>query len=319
MTPSGTVTLSLEQWTVRAETHRRRIATFVDSHLHWRTHGLKHPVYDFLFSYYSFSSGQLLRWTPGINVHLESKSGEGLEWPDHYRQNDAYWYIAPECFPRRRIAYLEWAIRFLAATYQRPPVFHCFGMHEWAMLYRVKKDERHPELSLRVSDRKLEEAVEANPIRCSHYDAFRFFSDEARPLNRTQLVREDVTEQDQPGCVHANMDLYRIAYKVAPFLPSELVGDLFLLAREARELDMKASPYDLGAFDVEPIPIETREGRESYVVQQRKLFEKAQPFRATLLAAYTNLLHTVVSLQSEDAPLQPCTTADTAFDKLQAM
>ncbi|CAN0509694.1 unnamed protein product, partial [Scytosiphon promiscuus] len=45
---------------------------------------------------------------------------------------------------------------FLQVTSARPPVFHCYGLHEWAMLYRpagAEGDSRrlHQTLPLRVS------------------------------------------------------------------------------------------------------------------------------------------------------------------------
>ena len=39
---------------------------------------------------------------------------------------------------------------------------------------------------------------------------------------------------EQPGCLHANMDLYKWAFKLAPFAPAELVADCFALARDIR-------------------------------------------------------------------------------------
>ena len=41
------------------------------------------------------------------------------------------------------------------------------------------------------------------------------------------------------------MDLYKWAYKLSPATPGELVADCFELAADIRELDMRASPYDL--------------------------------------------------------------------------
>ena len=83
--------------------------------------------------------------------------------------------------------------------------------------------------------------VEAHPIRCSHFDAFRFFTP-AVDRNRLQPTRETQPELEQPGCLHAGMDLYKWAYKLSPATPGELVADCFELAVEIRELDMRASP-----------------------------------------------------------------------------
>ena len=62
-------------------------------------------------------------------------------------------------------------------------------------------------------------------MRCSHFDAFRFFTAPARPLNVLAPTRETQHALEQPGCLHANMDLYKWAYKLSPLVPSELVAD----------------------------------------------------------------------------------------------
>ena len=60
------------------------------------------------------------------------------------------------------------------------------------------------------------------------------------------------------------MDLYKWSYKLSPLVPSELVADCFALAREIRELDMRASPYDLAELGYEPVAVETPAGRPEY-------------------------------------------------------
>jgi hypothetical protein len=85
------------------------------------------------------------------------------------------------------------------------------------------------------------------------------------------------------------MDLYRFAYKLGPYCPSTVLGDAFDLARQAREVDMRASPYDLQALGFPPIRIETREGREEYVECQRSLHVRAQPLRERLLSVHRHL------------------------------
>ena len=56
-----------------------------------------------------------------------------------------------------------------------------------------------------------------------------------------------------------------------------------MLAREARLIDMRASPYDLRDYGLDPIRIESREGREEYVKRQRDLTHNGEPIlRASL-------------------------------------
>jgi hypothetical protein len=86
------------------------------------------------------------------------------------------------------------------------------------------------------------------------------------------------------------MDLYKWAFKLAPFTPAELVADCFELARDIRELDMRASPYDLAALGFPPVRIETPEGRAHYEQHQRAFAARSEPLRARLLAVCDQLV-----------------------------
>ena len=135
----------------------------------------------------------------------------------------------------------------LCRTTGRSGSFGCFGLHEWAMVYGADTI-RHAGWPLRVSPREIADLVESLGPRCTHYDAFRFFTPAARPLNKYQPTRAATSALEQPGCLHANMDLYKWAFKLAPFTASELTADCFDLARSVRALDMRASPYDFTAL-----------------------------------------------------------------------
>ena len=187
----------------------------------------------------------------------------------------------------------------LAATGSRPAHLGCFGLHEWAMVYR-EPERRHP-LPLRLGQAGTDTVVEAHRIRCSHYDAFRFFTPAAVPRNTLRPTRGETVALEQPGCLHATMDLYKWAYKLLPAVPSELVVDAFELARDVRELDMRASPYDLTPLGYDPVPIETAEGKAAYVAAQRGFAERATLLRARLLA----LLDLLAPLL-EEAPCSSC-------------
>jgi hypothetical protein len=143
--------------------------------------------------------------------------------------------------------------------------------------------------------------VEAAPITCSHFDAFRFFTPPARPLNKLKPARETVPQFEQSGCLHANMDLYKWASKLWPWIGSTLVGQTFALAVEGRILDMRASPYDLAHLGYDPIPIETPEGRQTYEQTQRALAEKALPVRQALAQAADSLAQTPLTASAEPA------------------
>jgi hypothetical protein len=159
------------------------------------------------------------------------------------------------------------------------------------MVYRQSPEEvRHNRWPLRFAPDELARIVEAQPVRCSHFDAFRFFTAPARPLNRLQPTRPEVPQFEQRGCLHANMDLYKWAFKFAPFTPSELIADCFALAREIREVDMRASPYDLQKLGFAPIRIENPAGRADYEAHQRDFAARSQPLRARLIAVADRLL-----------------------------
>jgi len=137
---------------------------------------------------------------------------------------------------------VAWIHRLLTATGTRPARYGCFGLHEWAMVYRTEPDQvRHPGLPLRLSPGKIADVVERG-VRCSHFDAYRFFTPAARPLNLTVLDRAQQVDHDQPGCLHVGMDLYTWAGKLGPAAESELGMGCFALARDLRRVDMRASP-----------------------------------------------------------------------------
>ena len=62
-----------------------------------------------------------------------------------------------------------------------------------------------------------------------------------------------------------------MGYKLGPLIESELLMDCLELAADARELDMRASPYDLRDYGFEPIAIETPAGRAEYVRAQQNV------------------------------------------------
>ncbi|HEY2794075.1 MAG TPA: hypothetical protein VGJ28_17045, partial [Micromonosporaceae bacterium] len=103
-------------------------------------------------------------------------------------------------------------------------------------------------------------------------------------LNLLRPTRDSQPDLDQPGCLHATMDLYKWAYKLAPLTSSELIADCFALAREVRALDMRASPYDLADLGYPPVLVETPEGRAEYAAAQRAFAERAAPLRERLIA-----------------------------------
>lgn len=273
---------------VRRDAHRARLWPVVEAHLERAAKGIKHPVMDFLFTYYPYSPAQLLRWTPGWGVRLAGTvPAELAALPESETTADG-WALCIERLPGRRRKAIDWISGFLEATANHTPRFGCFGLHEWAMVYR-SPEVRHPQLPLRFSPGETARVVESLPLNCSHYDAFRFFTPAARPLNRLQPTRERQIDLDQPGCLHANMDLYKWAQQFYPWICGDLIADCFELAVAIREVDMRASPYDVTGFGFTPIAIETLAGREEYVALQREFMQRAQPLRKRLREAFDGL------------------------------
>ena len=159
------------------------------------------------------------------------------------------------------------------------------------MVYRQDMDQvRHPAWPLRLGLAGVAEVVERQQLRCTHFDAFRFFSASARPRNIVAPSRESVLDLEQGGCLHTTMDLYKWSYKLAPLTPSALVADAFSLAREVRALDMRASPYDLSALGYPPVRIEEPAGRAQYAAAQRQFAARGAEIRSRILALTTSVL-----------------------------
>lgn len=288
---STSTVLAAPSWGARQQAHEARVRLWTDPHQARTARGERHPVYDFLFDYYSFRPAWLRRWHPGPDLVLAGEEARRfLQWPE-YRETADGVHLDLAVLPSQRKEFVIWLHELLRAMETRPAFFACHGMHEWAMLYRQTPDEiRHNAWPLRFSPADLARIVEASPLRCTHFDAFRFFTAPARPLNKLQPARDTAPHHEQRGCLHANMDLYKWAYKLAPFTPSELIADCFELARDIREVDMRASPYDFSRIGFAPIPVETAEGRAEYERQQRSFASRGEPLRARLLAFCARLL-----------------------------
>ena len=282
--------LSEGEWRPLEAAHHGRVDALTAAHLSRRQHDRQHPVEDFLFTYYQHSPAQLRRWSPGPEVVLEGAT-ERADWK-FYRYADGAARMDVGAFLAARSEHVRAIRKLLAATTARPAHLGCFGLHEWAMVYRQNTDQvRHADWPLRLGSAGTDAVVESHQMTCSHFDAYRFFTQPARSLNTRAPTRDSQVAMEQPGCLHANMDLYKWAYKLSPAMPSALTLDCFDLAREVRELDMRASPYDLRALGYEPVKIETAEGKATYVAAQRDFATQAQVLRHKLMDACDTLPH----------------------------
>lgn len=288
--------VSYKEWTKRAEVHHRLVSLYADAYVQRRNHGQKHPVHDFLFTYYPFSPNKLKQWIPSIDEALEI--GPGLK---NYPWFNEHWFIREGTsfqLNRKRLHEQTLALTIIIKELCEnilgsPPRYGCFGLHEWAMVYRLSPEElRHSGYRLRLNPNEIARFVESQNLCCTHYDAFRFFTAEAKPLNLFQPTIKTRLQHEQGGCLHANMDIYKWSTTLWPWIGLDFIAQAYILALEGRELDMRASPYDLLEHGYVPIKIETEEGRREYQQAQKLYAEKATALRETL-RDFCIHLHTV--------------------------
>ncbi|MEU4344716.1 3-methyladenine DNA glycosylase [Nocardia sp. NPDC023852] len=302
----GITVLPAARWRASAAAHRTRLDELVGPYFEQRAQGSSHPVIDFLFTYYGHKPAHLRRWHPGYGVALaDAAEYEGFRG---YRNmtvepatgSDGAAHASPcgvfdnvctadPAYLAKRRDTVEFVANLLRATASRPAQLSCFGLHEWAMVYRTD-DIRHQKVPLRLGRAGTDAVVESMSLRCTHYDAYRFFTPEAVDRNAEPLTRADQVLREQPGCLHANMDLYKWGFKLVPLISSELLLDFFESACAARVLDMRASPYDLSEYGYEPVRIETPAGRAEYVRAQSALADRAAELRRIFLGVCDGLL-----------------------------
>lgn len=285
--------LSTREVSRKQAAHRARAELWTRPRRARSSVGEREPVLDFLFEYYPYSPSKLEQWFPGWGFDLDA-SAEFSGQPSAFIRTSHSLSISDTYLEKNRRR-IEFVIELLTGIESRGANFHCFGVHEWAMVYRMPADTvRHPD-PLRLTSDEIAQTVETVGLRCTHIDAFRFFTPEAVPLNANEAgltpTRENQTQLDQRGCLHATMDLYKYCMWLQPLVPGDLVLDCFELAVETRTLDMQASPYDLSAFGYRAVPIETPEGRREYAHLQKEISRRAEPLRQRLLSFLLNALN----------------------------
>ena len=268
-------------WTALAHAHEARVDAFTADHRDRARRGETHPVWDFLFTYYNLTPGRLRVWHPGYGVALAGPAADTYRNRAGYIASGHGATVGPDRLAAR-LPTLRFVAGLLRATAERAPAFGCFGMHEWAMVYRCGTP-RHAGVPLRLGSEGTDRVVESMPLRCSHFDAYRFFTPAAAVRNEFRPTRQTQGQWEQPGCLHAAMDLYKWSGKLVPLVDSGLLMDCLDVAAQARALDMRASPYDLTGYGFAPITVEEPAGRAEYVRQQGIVAARAAALRALLL------------------------------------
>ncbi|WP_104130584.1 3-methyladenine DNA glycosylase [Cryobacterium sp. N21] len=269
--------LGATKWRSLEQDHEHRADALTRARRERAATGQTHPVDDFLFTYYPFRPGLLRRWHPGAGVLLQDAADDPRASWKWYRTIGTASQVDAAAFSEKNERVIRFIGNLLTATRQQPAHFGCFGLHEWAMVYR-QGEHRHV-APLRLGQSDTDAVVAESRIACSHFDAFRFFTPAALPLNRLQPTRENQPAMEQPGCLHAGMDIYKWVIKLGPLVPGEVLLDSFELARDIRRLDMEASPYDLSDWGYAPVEVETPEGKAEYVRRQRGFTERSNLLR----------------------------------------
>lgn len=291
LTATKPVQLADEAWLGRAAEHAERVEKWIRPRRLRRARTESHPVHDFLFDYYRYSTGKLAEWHPSPWESLEaSPSARERFTPPHYCLEGGFVRRNIRQLSPKAAGRLYWTRDLLTKTHSRSPWLGCFGVHEWAMVYGGEDVRHEKTAALRLSREEINRFVDERPIVCTHFDAFRFFSPAAKPMNLVEPKLQARDQFEQPGCIHANMDLYKWAYKSMPWVGSDLLWDAFELAIQLRELDMRASPYDLRPFGYEPIRVETAGGRAEYRNVQEALSVRSQSVRSRLIQALDEVL-----------------------------
>ena len=284
MLTSKTTRLALPQWQDLAAEHRIEVRKWTEPYRSRKASRQKHPVFYFLFTYYPFSPGKLEQWHPGYGIELECTHEPPVRLQSkHYRHSDNTISLDPATLSEKQATRLRWIHNLLSLTHKRKANFGCHGLHEWAMIHRAS-DIRHRESApLRLPQEEIDQLVETQPIACSHFDAYRFFTATAVGINKLKPTLDSRQDFEQCGCLHTNMDLYKWASKCMPWVGSDLLWKCFQLALQARELDMRASPYDLAEYGYQPVTIETEQGRKEYESLQRQISAQSIPLRQQLI------------------------------------
>jgi hypothetical protein len=288
----GVVLLPAGRWLPLAHEHAARADACTAGHRARRATGAVHAIDDFLYDYYALRPSALRRWHPGAGVTLAGTTeqvGERAGWRWHIATADGV-TLDVDAFRADRGSTVRYIRDLLTATAARRPHTGCFGLHEWAMVFRQDDSRRRHTLPLRLGREGRDAVVEAHQIRCSHFDAYRFFTPDAVGRNALQPTRDTQVDLEQPGCLHANMDCLKWALKLGPAVPGDLLLDCFELAREIRALDMQASPYDVSSLGEPVVAIETPDGKAEYAARQRAFAESASHLRKRLVNASERVL-----------------------------
>lgn len=180
-----------------------------------------------------------------------------------------------------------------------------------------------------VAKRNVEEHLSsARDATSRPRDDDRRDEDDTRSMRRSAssvLTRTDQLHLEQKACLHANMDLFKIAWRLQPFVSSTLLTEALAVALQARTLDVEASPYDVtgyhglrwshdvniaesdeigvpcGTMPLGAVEVETEEGRKEYRRRQAEVMVRGEVVREKLLRAYSEFLMEVFGIEEDES------------------
>lgn len=149
-----------------------------------RSHLVKqHPIYNFLHTYYRYSTKNIKKYSPGLGILMEDVAADneylnqkflqtsaagtnsfllimdlftkGLQPPNFFLRIcdlglGSFYQLPRGLSPDSAFGWITLSnIRnILHSTSKRQPFFGCFGLHEWAMLYSGRRFEHYVTISL---------------------------------------------------------------------------------------------------------------------------------------------------------------------------
>src|SRR5690606_17967712 len=131
--------LSEPEWRSRQAAHRQRVERWTIPHRQRQLRGEKHPVMDFMWTYYSFRPSRLERWQPGVGVVLAG----GQEFLDRrgFTQTADGVALDPAALTPKRRDTCEFIRGLLRATASRKPRPNCSDLHVGPLVLRPGLEE----------------------------------------------------------------------------------------------------------------------------------------------------------------------------------
>ena len=173
-----------------------------------------HPVEDFLFRYYNNSPARLRRWHPGAGVLLEDAAGLPRAsvdpLPGRRRRGGARRRGLPRGPGPGRDASCA---SLLSATASRPAAAGLLGLHEWAMVLRHPGRRRAAcRLAAAAGQRRHRRGGRAARHPVLALRRVPVLHRVGAPRNACSRSRDSQVAMEQPGCLHAGMDVYKWAF-----------------------------------------------------------------------------------------------------------